>query len=147
MVSNVRVRCHKSAVGIGQDALGSAFCQRIEIGARHVSRAENSGVELLGQHARQPLHHGVVKSFRVTSELIGERHDDCQRVRGHLLGGQSAALDWLLFGLSDPAGFRIAGNDRHGHAKAGQRNPTSQAHNGGGFLRLLQNIAGNSRGE
>ena len=53
--------------------------------------------------------------------------DDRQRVGAHLLGGEGAALDGLLFGLTDPASFRVAGDDRDGHAQAGQLDPAGLA--------------------
>ena len=147
MVGDVGVGSHKALICIGADLLRGAALQGVEVGARHGDAAKHGGVELLRQCQRQTLDQLVIQGRHIAAELVGEGHDDGQRVGLHDLGGQRAALDGLLVGLADPCGLRVAGDDRNGHAQARQLDGAGQRHDGGALLRFLQDLAGHLTGQ
>ena len=147
MGGNVCLCSNEAAVCIGADLLRSAALQGVEVGTRHSCPAEYGLIELLAQCQRQALDQRIVQIGQITLELIGKRNDDGQRVRGHLLGGQRAALDGLLFGLADPASLRVTGDDGNGHAQTGELDFARQPHNSRALLSLLPDLAGNSAGQ
>ena len=144
MGGDVRIGGNQTAVGIGQDALGRAGFQGVEVGAGGFHRPEHGLVKLFGQSAGQALHQLIIQGGHIAAELVGKRHNDGQGIGRHLLGGQSAALDRLFLGLSDPARFGVSGDNGDGYAQAGKRNLPGQCHDGAGFLGFLQNFAGHA---
>ena len=101
VVGDVGVGSHKALIGIGADLLRGAALQGVEVGAGHSDAAKHRGVELLGQCQRQTLDQLVIQGRHIAAELVGEGHDDGQRVGLHDLGGQRAALDGLLVVLPE----------------------------------------------
>ena len=147
MVGNVGVSGHQTGVGVGADLLRGAGFQGVEVGAGGRHAAEHGGVELLSQRQRQTLHQLIVQGRHIAAELVGKGHDDGQRVGLHDFGGQGAALDRLLFGLTDPGGLGVAGDDGDGRAQARQLDGAGQSHDGRALLGLLQDLAGHLTGQ
>src|SRR5699024_8374951 len=62
------------------------------------------------------------------TELVRERLNDSQLVRGHGLRRNSRIGDGLLVSLINPVGFSVPGNHRDGQSATGERNAARSRH-------------------
>lgn len=92
--------------------------QCVEVRARSVNQSHDGLVEGARDSARPLGDHLVVEGAEVALELVGERHDDRDGVRQHVLLTKADAALGFLRSFIDPRGLGVAGDDRHARAVA-----------------------------
>src|SRR5699024_918092 len=84
------------------------------------SAVNNSRVELAAQSRGETASKFRIQGRQVTTELVRERLNDRQLVRGHALRADGRVRDRLLVSLIDPVSFSVSGDHRDSHATAGK---------------------------
>src|SRR5699024_1184720 len=84
------------------------------------SAVNNSRVELAAQSRGETASKFRIQGRQVTAELVRERLNDRQLVRGHALRADGRVRDRLLVSLIDPVSFSVSGDHRDSHATAGK---------------------------
>src|SRR5699024_2150011 len=69
-----------------------------------------------------------IQGRQVTTELVRERLNDSQLVRGHGLRRNSRIGDGLLVSLINPVGFSVSRDHRDGQSATGERNAPRSRH-------------------
>src|SRR5699024_6079524 len=92
------------------------------------SAVNNSRVELAAQSRGETASKFRIQGRQVTAELVRERLNDRQLVRGHALRPDRRVRDLLLVSLIDPISLSVPGNHRDSHATTGKRNSPRSLH-------------------
>src|SRR5699024_208879 len=118
---------------------GGRSPQEVEVRQRGIPAAvtKDGLIELAGQGERQTPRQLRVQAGKVAPELIRERLNYGQLVRGDGLTRQRVSIDRLLSGLTSPRRGRLASNVVNSHARAGKGDLTSRGHDD----RVLDSVA------
>ena len=129
------------------DADGLRALQGVEVRTRSVDETHDGLVKRAGDGSRTLRDHLVVESAEVSAELVGERHDDRDGVRQHVLLAEGDGALRLLRTLIDPCGLRVADDDRHASTVAGQFHLRHELHERALVFCGLQDLRLGFRGE
>src|SRR5699024_10983569 len=118
-----------------------------DVEARAGSGAVNDGrVELATQRGRETTRQLRIQAGKIATELVRERLDDRELVRGQHLRGDGGIRDRLLVGLINPVRLSVTGNDRDSNTATRDVDLPRSLHDDGlansVSPNLLRNLAG-----
>src|SRR5699024_8074512 len=114
-----------------------------DVEARAGSGAVNDGrVELATQRGRETTRQLGVQAGEVATELVGERLDNGELVRGQHLRGGGGSRDGLLVSLVNPVRLSVTGNDRDSDTATRNAERSGRAAGGGRVEDSRTGVAG-----